>query len=166
MLKTRVLFQGGLGNQLFQIAAGELLRERGIDVYYDDVLLTNPPPGTTVRKLAVRDLIHSEELVHGQLDRTTLLRLQAANRLKIGIIEQDGGEWTRLISQRYVGGGVLGYFQDPVLVDRVWPAIKLRIQAAVEWESVRGAQRLDQIAIHYRVGDYRFLPDHGVLMFV
>jgi len=163
ILSTTMFLQGGLGNQLFQLAAGELLHERGVRVVYDDLLLRKTPAGTTTRNLAVSELLLPHELVRSQLPRTSLLRLQLANRLKYGIIEQDGTEWRRLTTQRLTFGGVLGYFQDPVLVRQVWPSMRERMQSTPKWRSLLSAEKANRIAIHCRIGDYRLLPGHGVL---
>lgn len=152
-----VPLQGGLGNQLFELAAGIALTARHRrPVRFSDHWLRHPVSDETPRDLALDGLLRPGELtsapaprVGGITDR--LLALRVVER------SADDDALTRV---RRTTRTVAGYFQRLDYVREAWPELRSRFAA-----STREAHRAfvvpvadDVGTVHYRLGDYLLNP--------
>lgn len=157
--------QGGLGNQLFEIAAGFTLRDVvGAQVRFSTFWFDNPATDETARSLAVGGLLRPDEVTRvrvprkgGYGDRIHSLRVvetspedDALSRVR---------PWTRYVA---------GYFQRLDYVDQAWPVLRDRLAASSEEAHRMLASPLcgDHGCVHVRLGDYLMSPAarevHGV----
>jgi glycosyl transferase family 11 len=157
--------QGGLGNQLFQLAAGLVVEQRlGKAVTYSDHWLRNPAPGETPRTFALQGLLRPGELVSSATDRAGHVTDRILNHRVVERSSDDDalgrvGRHTRVL---------VGYLQRLDYAEDAWPALRDRLASS----SDAGHRRLVQPddapygALHYRLGDYRSNPTanamHGV----
>lgn len=146
--------QGGLGNQLFQLAAGLVIGDRHPDktVRYSDYWLDNPVRGETSRALAIGELLGDQELI---TSHTARAGGPADRLLRRRVIERsaDDDALERVSSHTRV---VAGYFQRLSYVQQAWPALRQRLASSRE-ASHRVMFRppvRDFGAVHYRLGDY------------
>lgn len=160
-----VPLQGGLGNQLFQLAAGfAISRRTGRPVNFSDYWLRNPADGDTHRTLAVRSLLEPHELTSepasrhgGLLDRLTNRRVieKASDDDALGRLDRR----TRVVA---------GYFQHLSYVEEAWPELRRRFVESSDPSQrslvTPAAGRYG--AVHFRLGDYVSNPQarshHGV----
>ena len=159
---TRIFLQGGLGNQLFQYAAGVYLKSRGLAVSFVTSLIDNPPPGTTKRTVGIADLISDSTGVM-RIPRYNDLWLPIGARLGLGVNETSGHDWELLKTRKMFPTGVKGYFQDPRLVELVWEDLKGEFFKHARWKNLVSEPNEDRICVHIRRGDYKHLSNHGVL---
>jgi hypothetical protein len=143
---------GGLGNQLFQLAAGIVAAERPARaVRYSDYWLSHPAPDETPRRYMLGDLLLPSERTSDRVRREGRARDRLTGRACVerGVtddaLSRVGGR-TRLL---------VGYFQRLSYVAEAWPGLSRRLEG-----STTGARRLLEVeqanygAIHYRLGDY------------
>ena len=159
----RLYVQGGLGNQLFQLAFADYLLAAGRHVKLDISLLDHPPSGTTPRAFAIGDLLRDEPLVsHPSGVRRVQFVLPVLTRLGLGYVEDFGGDWRRLGKRHTLVREAIGYFQDPQLVEEVWPSLAERFARAPRWMPILTAPVKARVCLHYRLGDYVGSGHHGV----
>ena len=151
-----IKLQGGLGNQLFQWAAGLHLTEvHGIKVRYDTVWFDTTGPRDTPRDLEIASLIE------GQRSRAPgFVKAYLWNpRWPWYVSEQERGDLDYV--QR---GRLIGYFQDARIVNAVRQAAADRLR---EQGFVARATHEATIGLHIRLGDYfhdpRTRAHHGLL---
>lgn len=159
---TRIFLQGGLGNQLFQFAAGMYLENRGFKVSFATSLIDSPPQGTTQRTVGIGDLIYGSTR-EMRVPKYNELWLPICSRLKLAVNETSGPEWESLRTRRTLPGGVKGYFQDPHLVALVWEKLVDKFSQHARWNSLLSEPNKNRICVHIRRGDYKNLDGHGVL---
>lgn len=165
---NRVLLQGGLGNQLFQVAAGIYLREKlKQDVVFDSTLLTKVPKGVRLRDVEVDWLLNSDELSKGSL-RT--LGLVALDRYFPKIILKEKDLNHEILTEVKGDFRILnGYFQNRNYADFSWSFLKDKILSKLDYSFPRELLGQDYVALHFRGGDYlndRHTRDsHGVTGF-
>ena len=157
--------QGGLGNQLFQVAAGLVLADRhGVPVRWSDHWLRHPQPGDTQRAFALEGLLAPDELT--------------------GVAAGVVGTWSDRLTQRVVERSsdddslarwrprtreVAGYFQRAAYVEQAWPRLHERFRASPRPQHRRlvSTEPGTHGALHYRLGDYLDNPAaalrHGIV---
>lgn len=157
--------QGGLGNQLFEVAAGLCLREAtGTEVTWSTFWLDHPAPGETRRSLAVEGILRPGELISTRTPRSGLLgnRFQGWRAVETGPGEDVLGRvrpWT---------AHVAGYFQRLAYVDLAWPSLIDRLVASrdVDHRAFANPAPGAHGVVHMRLGDYVTNPSaraaHGV----
>ncbi len=158
MITVRLL--GGLGNQLFQIAAGDAVaRERGTTVRFDCSWYVTGRHGE--RQLEVEPLLAPDELVMlSRLGRRAAYHPKNPVHVQERSVDDDSlariSRLTRFLS---------GYFQRADYVEPATPSMADRLAPVLH------ALRPDQAAVgaiglHVRLGDYYRRPDtrayHGV----
>jgi len=159
---TRIFLQGGVGNKLFQFAAGMYLEDRGFKVSFVTSLIDSPPQGTTQRTVGIGDLISGSTRAM-RAPKYNEFWLPICSRLKLAVNETSGPEWESLRTRRTFPGGVKGYFQDPHLVALVWGKLVDKFSQHARWSSLLAAPNKNLICVHIRRGDYKNLDGHGVL---
>ncbi|WP_165372416.1 alpha-1,2-fucosyltransferase [Nocardioides iriomotensis] len=145
--------QGGLGNQLFELAAGIVVRSRfPRRVHYSDYWLTNPVDGETPRAFALEGLLRRDELVSAPTPRVGRVSDRLMNHR---VIERspDDDALARVGRLTHV---LAGYFQRLSYVEEAWPELRARFLNSPNPAHRRlvSPQAGDHGAIHYRLGDY------------
>ena len=161
---TTIPLQGGLGNQLFQLAAGLIVKERwNRPVVWSDHWLRHPEAEETPRAFALDGLLRAGELVSTRTTRKghvtdRLLHRKVVERR----VDDDAltrvGPWTSVLA---------GYLQRLSYAQQAWPRLRDRL-ASSEHEHHRRLVNVSGSsygALHYRLGDYlrnpHAQPVHG-----
>jgi hypothetical protein len=146
--------QGGLGNQLFELAAGLALAARtGRRIVFNDHWLNHPAPGETPRHYALDGLLTAAELAHSPMPR-------AASRLDIMLrrrVRERTADDDALSRVRRRTNLVAGYFQRLGYVDEVWNELARRLRTSAQERHTRLVASVSKAcygAVHYRLGDY------------
>jgi hypothetical protein len=148
---------GGLGNQLFQLAAGiEIAKVTGRPAKFSTDLLHMPATaGITKRHIGISELLLPDEIIDRNLaSGIARLVLNRFGRGSSRLIEENlNDDVTRHVvaTTRYVQG----YFQNWEIVERSWPEIKKRFQNSKSLSPVINDPVEQRIAVHMRYGDYR-----------
>lgn len=166
MNRSIVRIQGGLGNQLFQLALAITLRQKPLaKVSLDYSLLSRPRKRETKRKLEITELVDALNFsdVPDQIDclwfRTPKLRhIRSPSGMRL-ILESSLGPEGFIVArpgQYYFDG----YWQNKSLIGpgidviRKYFDIRKYISAEFEtYESLAGPQEV-RLAVHIRRGDY------------
>ena len=148
---------GGLGNQLFQLAAGiEIHETTGKPVKFSTHFLElDGPSATTKRLLSIGDLLESTELIEQSFPRSAITPFR--NRYRSG---------SKVVIERYLSEDatlrvnsksnyVQGYFQNWHIVGRTWKSIEKRIVSSKVFAPLLMSPAINRTAIHMRYGDYR-----------
>jgi hypothetical protein len=175
--EVAVCLDGGLGNQLFQYAAGRALALRlGASLVLDTSALEQPPPGVTPRQFELHCFGVAARIATDD-DKAKFRRLRRWRGLRIGV-----GNW-RLVRERgmdyqqgFDGWGsnsyLVGYWQShrylaetrAELVNELQPLSPLSLASqAIQ----RHLSSCESVALHVRRSDYVSLPTaaqfHGAL---
>ncbi len=152
---------GGLGNQLFQLAAALSLREsteRTICIDLSEVQSDSRLPSrNTARSCEVDDLLRPLDI------KTDILRGKTLNQLLarvafLGRLQERNpydNVLNRVNSQTRL---IRGYFQRYVIVERVWPELLNAMSQSDVFRPALNASPKKQIAVHLRYGDYASNP--------
>ena len=149
----RILLQGGLGNQLFQVAAGTFLKENlGKEVVFDATLLTRVPKEMRLRNVEVEWLIESSDFKNSNiltlsgvlLDRYFNKLILKEENLNDKIIERITSK-TKILN---------GYFQIHEYVDKSWTKLGPNILDKIKQNSKKNNSGVNYVAVHFRGGDY------------
>lgn len=161
----RVPLQGGLGNQLFQLAAGIVAASRvQKQVEFSDFWLRNPEQDETPRTLAIGDLLGNHELIHERVPRSGHVTDRVVRR-RVVERSSDDDALARLTART---GVLAGYLQRLTYVQEAWPELRRRLATSPDpmHRGLVTAAPADYGAIHYRLGDYVTNPQanraHGV----
>ena len=157
--------QGGLGNQLFEIAAGFTLRDAvGAEVRFSTFWFDNPASGETPRSLSVGGLLRADEVTDARVPR----KGGYGDRIhSLRVVETSPDDdalarvrpWTRYVA---------GYFQRLDYVDRAWTVLRDRLASSSEavHRTLASPPSEDHGTVHVRLGDYLSSPAargaHGV----
>ena len=155
MKKITIPLVGGLGNQLFQIAAGEYLasKTRRAVVYSPVMLHSFFSRSNTVRAFDSRDLLLDKEINN---DKTIALRIQLHARLKTSFLLAEFDDTLQtFLSVDHKTSLLTGYFQNHSMVDSVKEKILNRFQKFEKNDVVASHDGTGSIAVHIRYGDYR-----------
>jgi hypothetical protein len=165
---NRVLLQGGLGNQLFQVAAGIYLREKlKQNVVFDSTLLTKLPKGVRLREVEVDWLLNSDEFSKGSLRTLGLVALERYFP-KFVLKEKDLNH--EILTEVKSDFNILnGYFQNSNYADFSWSFLKEKLLSKMDYCFPRELLGQDYVALHFRGGDYlndkHTRDSHGVTGF-
>jgi len=149
----RILLQGGLGNQLFQVAAGTYLQEKtGRKVKFDTTLLTRLPRNIRLRDVEVEWLVEDSDLKRGSL--LTLGSIFLDRYIKnIVLKEQDlNDKILNLVTARPTI--ISGYFHIHEYVSDTWHILGSKIISKLEQSFNQSSVPKNYIAVHFRGGDY------------
>jgi hypothetical protein len=158
---------GGLGNQLFQLAASIYLEEiHHRSIVFDTSLLDSGSRNTS-RPMMIHELIDTEQIICTQ-------RLQLLFSFLRGKVQHNYWVRERTIGElpfHNVGDRtqrVSGYFQSFTLVKAVWPTLLHRISQSPTFAPLSEDRQRRSIAVHMRYGDYRInanaLAFHGLTL--
>ena len=149
----RVLLQGGLGNQLFQVAAGTFLKENlGEKVIFDATLLTRIPKKIRLRDVEVQWLIENSDFKKQTVTTLGSLFLEKHSRNLI-LKEKDLNDQIleRLTKKTKI---LNGYFHNYEYVEKSWTQLRSKILDKINQNSRKDNSNSKYIAIHFRGGDY------------
>jgi hypothetical protein len=160
---TSVRLIGGLGNQLFQVAAGLAIELKlGVSPKFDASWFAEKPTADTGRSLEVQHLVSSKSL---RSYPRVLTRLAYSTRNPL-LVRERGPEHDVIASAELDRHSWLdGYYQFskyPTLVaDDLVPRIKRHM------DSLQPVSSMRDLAVHVRLGDYYENPvtraHHGLL---
>lgn len=148
---------GGLGNQLFQICAGEFL-EQNYDcrVKYNSYFLSekseNQKHFHISRSLSVGELLDAESLIHSKISPISIKILNLFSPKKYVFEKSPDEKVLERVNQK--SKIVFGYFQDVQMVDQAWKSIRQKMQNSDTFSKILGPEYIERIAIHARFGDY------------
>lgn len=145
--------QGGLGNQLFQLAAGLVVgAQQHRPVVYSDYWLRNPARAETPRSLAIGPLLAPGELITQRVVRNGRVTDRVLRRRVV-----ERGSADRVLDRVSVRTCVLaGYFQYAAVAQAGWPAVQQRLRESGRAELAALADPLTGThgVLHVRLGDY------------
>lgn len=155
-------WQGGLGNQLFQLAAGIAVSQRlGRPVRWTDYWLTHPDPDETPRSFALQGLLRDDELVSAYTPRHG----RVTDRLRHRRVVERAPDDDALARAGRGTKSVVGYLQRLSYVHEAWPELRRRLEESdvpAHRDLLRPAGSRYG-AVHYRLGDYVTNPAANVL---
>jgi hypothetical protein len=162
---TTIPLQGGLGNQLFQLAAGLVVQQRwNRPVVWSDYWLRHPEAAETPREFALDGLLRTGELVSTKTSRAghvtdRLLHWRVVERGVDDDALSRVGRWTSVLA---------GYLQRLTYAELAWPVLRERFASSEHAHHRRLVSTAGAAhgALHYRLGDYFSNPHaqmvHGV----
>jgi hypothetical protein len=149
---------GGLGNQIFQLAAGIYLHQKhGREVNYPTTLL-HPPKylragSTSIRNLMIGELIRSNERVNLSRLQILFLRLFTNSKNRYVVTEKSNTTESLIMcdpkTRIYIG-----YFQQLKYVNSVATDLLERFSSSATFKSLIPKSLEPRVAIHIRLGDY------------
>ena len=148
----KVLLQGGLGNQLFQVAAGIYLQKlSGEKVYFDESFLTKVPRKIRKREVEIRWLVDSELILKGNF--STLVRVALKEFFSTKILDEKNLN-DKVIDRLLPSTEILrGYFHNFEYVDTIWETIAPKFKERFEKTDVEPKYTYDYLCVHFRGGD-------------
>lgn len=159
MITIRLL--GGLGNQLFQVAAGAWLQDRrGLSVRWDASWFDDPASGDSARHLEVASLLRPGELLRLP---TKVAKLVYSTK-NPWLVRESGPGHEVLPAISRGRAWVEGYFQRYSYPAEVLTHLTARLAPVLAVHAP--AKPMDAIGVHIRLGDYVANPTtrahHGV----
>jgi len=156
-----ILLRGGLGNQLFQLAAGIYVKDvLGREVRFSDIYLRGSPLkyrffGITPRRMLIGDLLRQNEYEEISIIKFVGLRFMRLMHKSFWTTEGDHNDTNSLLQRASICSRVLdGYFQDMLLTMQVREQILARFRLSTEFRNVILGKSRNVIAVHIRFGDY------------
>jgi hypothetical protein len=161
----KVLLQGGLGNQLFQVAAGIYLEKlSGQKVYFDESFLTKVPKKIRKREVEIRWLLDSELILKGNF--RTLITVTLRDLFAKKILDErnlNDKVLDRLSSSTEI---IRGYFHNFEYVDAIWETLAPKFKERFEETDIESKYNFDYLCIHFRGGDCLYgkgKTRHGII---
>lgn len=151
---------GGLGNQLFQVAASiyieEFLKREVVFNVSNLVGKLKNDPGNYTRNLEILELIKNRALItnkpHWALDiMKTNLKKKFFSEF---YVFEKTLESRAILDLSNKTRGVFGFFQDSEITQYAWPILQARMQNSLKFSNLVSSNPLSQIAMHIRFGDY------------
>lgn len=145
---------GGLGNQLFQFAAGLVIqRETGRGVEYSPSILSGSKlMRVTSRNLAIQDLLGDK--INEQSRRYPLLMTRLTSRGPRGLWLSDRINEIDDINQISMRTSVVsGYFQNRAFVESCKTEFLNAISRSLVFRQLMDVKQENVIAVHVRLGD-------------
>jgi hypothetical protein len=147
---------GGLGNQLFQLAAGAAISAKtGNQAQFSTTLLEiGYFGGATERKISISDLLNPHELLSRSLPMGFVKDIQMRTYRSANYVLERGPSddvLTRVNSRTHY---VKGYFQDIEIVESAWGELQRRFICSQQFSRLVTQEPVNQIAVHMRYGDY------------
>jgi len=165
--------QGGLGNQLFQYAAGSSVAARlGCELMFDVSLLEQTPAMATPRQFELASLVSESRLVRLKQPNAVLTRLRTSKYKCVAEPMQrssrrfyEGGRGFDPRIEKTTNGTILsGYFQSFRYFERDRRSLSEKLYTPLnpsawfrEWAEVLEGTR-SSVAVHVRRGDYLAQP--------
>ena len=145
--------QGGLGNQLFQVAAGTFLKENlGKQVKFDATLLTSVPKKIRLRDIEVEWLIDSSELYRSSLLTFGSLFLE---KIPNSVILKEKNLNDKVLDRiTEKSKFISGYFHNYNYVDKSWTKLGPKILNKLNQNLKSNKYTPNYVAAHFRGGDY------------
>lgn len=174
--RTVVVLRGGLGNQMFQYAAGRCVEERtGAPLLLDATLIS----AEAIRSYALDQLgIAAEMTDDTSVDPypiacdSDLLAQYVRSKYGVAVLAESGHEFNDELSGVRAGSVLYGYWQSERYFEEIGDAIRAELTpeslgpAATEALSLIEASPAP-VAVHVRRGDYAADPqkrsDHGLM---
>ncbi len=146
-----MLFQGGLGNQLFQWAFSlHIESKKSQDLDYSTLLLGTKLPRITKREYCLKDLIEKSKLLSKHKTLTKIFISKVKNNLDV-IREVPINESDKVKDKLY-----LGFFQDLAIVDSIRDQIFEKFNNSLVFRNCLVDKGIQFIAMHVRRGDYQY----------
>lgn len=149
----RIPLLGGIGNQLFQFAAGLAIAERSSAEiqYFDDLIAGSKFLGITPRTVVIESLISNKVASLGKIEMLKMVGKKYAIRdywlndtvidpLNLGQISSK----TRVVS---------GYFQSRFIVDEIFDSVLESLKESAEFAQLIPKTQRNEITVHMRLGD-------------
>lgn len=156
----RLILSGGLGNQLFQLAAGTYI-ESNLErtVLYDvSNLIGNlkSEPGNYTRNLEISELIDPNKIVSSRLPlRAQIYKYTIERTLFSNSLLVENGPTDHLIPKiTEQTKKISGFFQHASLVEKSWTSLQEKLIQSNKFSKFFNSQKINRIAIHLRFGDY------------
>ena len=151
---------GGLGNQLFQLAAGLYVEQNtGREVKYSTsnlVKKTKSEIGNYTRSFELNQLIPKDKIVFKIIPSTfNALSFLLQKQLHPKSLLVENGPLDNILEKISEKTRFLyGYFQNSEVVEQVWPEMRELMKNSEKFRLMIGPEKYDRIAIHLRFGDY------------
>lgn len=149
----RIPLLGGIGNQLFQFAAGLAITKRNsVEIqYFDDLIAGSKFLGITPRTVVIESLISNKVASLGKIEMLKMVGKKYAIRdywlndtvidpLDLGQISSN----TRVVS---------GYFQSRFIVDEIFDLVLESLKRSAEFAQLIPTTQRNEITVHMRLGD-------------
>jgi len=152
--RITVYFNGGLGNQLFQLAGGLAIAQYlHRDVVFSESEISRAMLNTR-RQFAIGELLDVGELSKGfeKFSKKNLFRSLFHKDTNIYERDPNDNVLTRIGPNTQK---VFGYFQDISIVSAVEDQLLKRFSQSQVFSKSLMPERLEEIGIHVRLGDYR-----------
>jgi len=152
--RITVYFNGGLGNQLFQLAGGLAIAQYlHRDVVFSESEISRAMLNTR-RQFAIGELLDVGELSKGfeKFSKKNLFRSLFHKDTNIYERDPNDNVLTRIGPNTQK---VFGYFQDISIVSSVEDKLLKRFSQSQVFSKSLMPERLEEIGIHVRLGDYR-----------
>lgn len=152
--RITVYFNGGLGNQLFQLAGGLAIAQNShCDVVFSESGISRAMLNTR-RQFAIGELLDVGELSEGFEKFSKKNLFGSLFHKDTNIYERDPNDnvLTRIGPNTRK---VFGYFQDISIVSSVEEQLLKRFSQSQVFSKSLMPERLEEIGIHVRLGDYR-----------
>ena len=154
-LKTtiRIPLLGGLGNQLFQFAAGLAIAEKSsVEIqYFDDLMVNSKILRVTPRRLAIESLISNKVVSLGKIKVMKMVGKRYAIRdYWLNDTAEDPLDLRRNSSNTRV---VSGYFQSRFIVDQIFDSVLESLTTSAEFNQLVPKNQRNEITVHVRLGD-------------
>ena len=154
-LKTtiRIPLLGGLGNQLFQFAAGLAIAEKSsVEIqYFDDLMVNSKILRVTPRRLAIESLISNKVVSLGKIKVMKMVGKRYAIRdYWLNDTAEDPLDLRRISSNTRV---VSGYFQSRFIVDQIFDSVLESLTTSAEFNQLVPKNQRNEITVHVRLGD-------------
>ena len=162
--KLTIPLMGGLGNQLFQYAAG--VNSQVYSSKKPEFLVSNKKVfNNTQRKFMLGDLINKDEVMYLGRLKFILLILLTKIKASVWIQEKNEGDFPleRVTGRTRI---LVGYFQKRIYVEPVASEILNAMSNSSLFKKVVSTPTKNDIAVHIRLGDYVSEPaakrSHGL----
>ena len=157
-------FMGGLGNQLFQFAAGLHIRKFITkDAYFSQTGLLGSK--NTPRSYMLGDLLKSSDVKNRGRFIMAFFRIASLGLPRIWVSERDLSDFplNRVSKNTKV---LLGYFQRREYVDSIATELLQALKHSNQFGTLISAPSKNEVAVHIRYGDYLTSPEtkkfHGL----
>lgn len=149
--RLKVALRGGLGNQLFQLCAAIACTKRTGRQFILDLtpLRVTPIIRGQRRRGEIAALVKPEEILSPAMGWLT-----SWDYFGDGCLRERDPRDAVLNRISISTKALLGYFQNIALVNEVWTDLLKRIESSPKFSVLTTSNRLSQIAVHVRCGDY------------
>lgn len=149
----RIPLLGGLGNQLFQFAAGLAIAEKSsVEIqYFDDLIVNSKILKIIPRNFAIESLISNKVVSLGKIEVMKMVgRKYAIRDYWLNDTVEDPLDLGRISSKTRV---VSGYFQSRFIVDQIFDSVLKSFTSSAEFAQLVPKNQQNEITVHVRLGD-------------